>query len=217
MNGARIVDWPIAFLLLCAIVALALIPPSAVQGMEHAAPYRAAAGCRELVVNGGFEQAGQSWTQAPNPAGRALVTNFYWKSGQYAADLGGVNSATDRLTQVIALPADVNEITLAYWWALQTEEASTGAAFDRLSVELYQLNGMTRVATLLTVDNTVAESWVWNRASINLTSYRGQTLLLRFTASTDDSKPTRFFVDDVSVQGCARQRVYLPLVWRAAP
>ena len=157
--------------------------------MEHAAPYRAAAGCRELVVNGGFEQAGQSWTQAPNPAGRALVTNFYWKSGQYAADLGGVNSATDRLTQVIALPADVNEITLAYWWALQTEEASTGAAFDRLSVELYQLNGMTRVATLLTVDNTVAESWVWNRASINLTSYRGQTLL-RFTASTDDiSRP----------------------------
>ncbi len=160
---------------------------------------------------------GQSWTQAPNPAGRALVTNFYWKSGQYAADLGGVNNATDRLTQTIALPADVNEITLAYWWALQTEEAGTGAAFDRLRVELYQPDGTTWVATLLTGDNTTAESWVWNRASSDLTPYRGRSLLLRFTASTDDSKPTRFFVDDVSVQGCARQRVYLPLVWRAAP
>lgn len=211
------VDRPVAFLALCVLVALAPVPPSAAQGVEHATPAGAAAGCRELVVNGGFEQVGQSWTQAPNPPGRALVTNFYRKSGQYAADLGGVNSATDRLTQAIVLPADVNEITLALWWALHTEEAGTGAAFDRLSVELYQPDGTTRVATLLTVDNTTAESWVWNRASSNLTPYRGQSLLLRFTASTDDSKPTRFFVDDVSVQGCARQRVYLPAVWRAAP
>jgi len=210
-------DRLVACVVLCMMVTLAPVPSSAAQALDRGVPTGTAAGCRELVVNGGFEQVGQNWTQAPNPAGRALVTNFYRKSGQYAADLVGVNSATDRLTQAIILPTDVNEITLAHWWALLTEEVSPGAAFDRLSVELYQPDGTTRVATLLTVDNTTAESWVWNRASSDLTPYRGQSLLLRFTASTDDSRPTRFFVDDISIQGCARQRVYLPLVWRAAP
>lgn len=200
-------------LAVCMMVVPALAPPVLAQRPD--AVGMPAAGCRELTANGGFEQVGQGWTQAADPPGRSLVTGFYWKSGQYAADLGGVNSATDRLSQVIVLPADVNQVTLSFWWALQTEEA--GAAFDRLSVELYQLDGVTRVATLLTVDNTTAESWAWNPASINLAPYVGRSLVLRYTASTDDNRPTRFFVDDISIQACVQQRVYLPLVWRSVP
>ncbi len=155
MHGPHVTGRLIGLMAVCAMALLAAVPLAMAQGADTAGTL---AGCRELVANGGFEQEGQGWVQAAQPPGRLLITDFYWKSGQYAADLGGVNNATDRLSQVITLPVDVTQVTLTYWWALQTEEA--GAAFDRLSVELYELDGTTRVATLLAVDNTTAESWV---------------------------------------------------------
>lgn len=170
-------------------------------------------GCRELLVDGGFEQNGQGWTQVANPSGRSLISDFYHKSGTRNADMSGLNNTQDRLSQALTLPTDVNQIVLAYWWAYQTEEPDLSTPWDKITVQLYRPNG-TLLATLASADYTGLTDWVWYSARSDLTQYVGQTVVLRFTTETDASRPTRFFVDDVSVKGCVRERVYLPLIQR---
>lgn len=196
------------------LLSVGLLPASAQSVAAPSGPAAiSAAACRELIVNGGFEQNGQSWTQAPNPANRSLISDFYRKSGTRSADMGGQNNTQDRLSQTVTLPSDVNQITLSYWWAYQTEEPDLTTPFDRLTVQLYRTNG-TLLATLVSADYTGLTDWAWNPVSSSLSQYAGQTVVLRFTAETDGTRPTRFFVDDVSIKGCVTRKVYLPLIRR---
>lgn len=172
--------------------------------------------CQQLIVDGGFENGGQSWTKY-SQSGSTLIDAFYRHTGQLGAWLGGKNNALDRLSQQVALPPGPRSIKLTFWWALTTEE-NPGGAFDKLQVDLYRTDGSTLIATLLKVDNSSAEAWVWNPATFDLNQYAGQTIQLRFTATTDSGNPTSFFVDDVSLLTCAAgpndRKVYLPVVPR---
>ena len=47
----------------------------------------------------------------------------------------------------------------------------------------------------------------WERLSVDLSAYAGQTVQLQFLAHNDSTNPTEFFVDDVTIPGC---RTYLP-------
>lgn len=161
------------------------------------------AACSELVTDGGFESNGVGWVQQPSPPlapGDSLITNFNPHSGTLGGDLAGRDNAYDRLSQQVALPADASSLTLSFWWSLETQE--TGDVADYLRVALYKLDGNTLIATLLAVDNKSADQGVWNRPAIDVMPYAGQTLLLRFTATTDFANATRFYVDDVSIAAC---------------
>lgn len=163
------------------------------------------AGCDELVVDGGFEGGGQGWIQQPSPplpTGVTLIDPFFRRTGQLAAYMAGRNSADDRLSQTVMLPAGATSITLNLWWASFTEE--TAGSFDFLRAALYDPTSGALIVTLFSADNSTAADWTWEAAPFDLAPYAGRTVVLRFTATNDAAgRPTIFFVDDVSIAACA--------------
>jgi hypothetical protein len=164
--------------------------------------------CAEKLVNGGFEAGATGWTQ--NSA-NDLISSFYPHSGTWGAYLGGVNNADDTLAQQVALPADAMTITLTAWWAIATEEAGVG--FDRMIASLRRPDGAL-LADLFTVDSSSTAN-VWDQAELDVTNYRGQTVILQFHATTDASNLTDFYLDDISLVACLPPvTIYLPLITR---
>jgi uncharacterized protein (DUF736 family) len=166
--------------------------------------------CDERIANGGFEEGGAGWSQV-SARGNDLISDFRPHFGIWGAYLGGVNDADDKLTQQITLPAAAVSITLTAWWAIATEEEGVG--FDRMTVSLLKPDH-TLLANLLSVDSSATVN-VWEQAELDLTDYRGQTVILQFHAATDASNLTDFYVDDVSLAVCRpTTAVYLPIITR---
>ena len=65
-------------------------------------------------------------------------------------------------------------------------------------MRLYNTSG-SLVATLRTWSDG-SGAGVWRQDSLSLSGYAGQTLRVTFSATTDGSLPTSFFIDDVSIQ-----------------
>ena len=164
------------------------------------------ASCAQLVQNGGFESGIAGW-HAFSAQGYELVSGFNPHTGELGAYLGGVNDADDRLSQELALPAG-STLTLDAWWYLTTAE--TADVFDTLTVALLRSDG-TVLATAATLDNT-APVGQWNLLTLDLTPYAGQNVTLRFSARTDLSNVTDFYLDDIDLWACAPDATATPTV-----
>jgi hypothetical protein len=164
--------------------------------------------CANLVGDSGFE-TGNGW-QMTTSGSYALLGDFLARSGQ-AAHLAGVNDANDQVSLNLTLPADKPNVTLSFWWQIQSEEES--GEFDGLSV-LVSANGNQR--SLLTFGSANAVDQ-WQQSTVDLSEFAGQAIQLQFAAQTDSSLVTDFFLDDVAVQACGAAgefRVFLPLTQR---
>ena len=161
--------------------------------IQSAAP----ADCTELISDGGFEAQSIDWTQS-SAGGYNLISNFYPRTGSWGAYLGGANNADDRLSQQIIVPSSAISVSLTAWWSIATEE--TGVGFDQMAVSVLQPNG-TLLRDLFTADSSSAVNQ-WDQAEADLIQFAGQTIVLRFRATTNASSPTDFYVDDVSVVAC---------------
>lgn len=200
--------WGIVWLLLIGLVAGPERPAATAAGPAPQAD--GAAGCGERIVNGGFEEGGVGWQQS-SAGGYTLISDFHPHSGQLGAYLAGGNNADDTLSQQVVLPAAAVSITLTAWWAIATEEAEIG--FDRLTASVRRPDGAA-LAELWTIDSSAAVN-VWDQTEMDLTAYRGQTIVMQFRATTDASNPTDFYLDDISLWVCAPGFVaYLPLIVR---
>jgi thermitase len=168
------------------------------------------AACLQPVANGGFESGSTSWTQTSNHTAD-LISNFFPHRGGLGAYMGDANNADDRLSQVIAVPANVISPTLSFYWAMSTDEPSGSATHDTLDVALYNTGGtLLEDLTVPPLDNT-ATQYDWQQVTADLAAYRGQTVELRIQVTNDATYPTAFYVDDVSLLACS---VYLPVVQR---
>jgi hypothetical protein len=97
----------------------------------------------------------------------------------------------------VTLPAGTI-ITLRLWWQVTTEE--TSHPWDTLDATIAPASGGTAVHLLRLSDGSVTGSW--QPATIDLSAYRGQTMRLAFRGRTDDSRPTDFFLEDISIEAC---------------
>ena len=179
-------------LLICCLLGLSLTGAA----LPTRASEAATTGCVELLQDGSFEAGGQGWLQY-SAQGYELISDFNPRTGRLGAYLAGVNSADDRLSQQIALPAGVS--TVRAWWYLATAE--TAGAFDQMTVALLRPDG-SWLADLVTVDNT-APVGVWDELVIDLSPHAGQTVVLRFTGRADDTNISDFYLDDISLMACA--------------
>jgi len=147
----------------------------------------------ELVVNGGFETTPAPWSFS----GAAS-----WASGQYAhtgasyALLGNVNNASGTVSQSLTIPATA-PATLTFWLSVTSNEAPR-AANDILYVEVVSGAGATAVGTFSNLQR--GKAGLYALKSFDLGAWRGQTVTLRFRATTNATKPTTFYVDDVSLR-----------------
>jgi hypothetical protein len=155
------------------------------------------ADCIDLLANGDFEAEADGWNQA-SAGGYELISPFNPRTGMLGAFLAGTNDADDRLSQEVLIPADATTVTLTAWWSLSTQEGSLTA--DTMVLTIRRPDGAW-LADLLTVDNTF-EVDLWLDEIVDLTPYRGQEVLLEWHALTDSTRPSSFFLDDLSLVGC---------------
>jgi hypothetical protein len=155
----------------------------------------------QLLRDGGFEGGSAAWT-----ASESVITTNAKKdahSGKAYAWLGGYGKVhTDTLSQQITLPSAASRITLTYWIAIDTKEKqSQGSfestdAFDTLTLEVRAANGQRE--TVAEYSNVHAHTG-YIQATADLTSYKGQTIVIAFTAVEDKSLQTSFMLDDIGV------------------
>jgi thermitase len=147
----------------------------------------------ETIVNGGFENGTSPWTQTSS-GGYQLIDPTRPHAGSYSAWLGGYDNGTDTISQTVKVPAAG---TLSYWWYMTTRESGS-TPYDYFRVRLYNTSGGL-VATLRTFTNA-SGAGSWRQDSLSLGSYAGQTVRIEFSATTDYSLPSSFFVDDLSLK-----------------
>ncbi len=146
------------------------------------------------IANGGFETGTSPWVQASS-GGYSLITTTRPRTGSYSAYFGGYNRASESLYQTITVPSNG---ALSYWWYMTTNESGS-TAYDYLRVRVYSTGG-TLLGTLRTWSNASLKN-TWSQDTVSLAGYAGQTVRIRFEATTDSSLTTSFFVDDVSLTG----------------
>jgi hypothetical protein len=169
-------------------------------------------GGTQSIVDGGFESATKSgnsatgWTATTTISGQDIIVyhGAYPHTGTNYASEGGSNNDTDNLTQTVTIPSNITSATLTLWVNVVTQETTTSTKYDYLYVEILNSAG-TKVATPLTLSNldnkssNNTSSVYFQPAAISLTAYKGKTIKLRFSATTDYEKPTTFNIDDVSL------------------
>ncbi len=119
-------------------------------------------------------------------------------SGSYEAWLDGYGkSHTDTLSQKITIPSTVTSATFSFWLHIDTAETTSSTAYDKLTVQVLNSSG-TVLSTLATYSN-LNKNTGYTQKSFSLSSYKGQTVTLKFTGKEDSSLQTSFVVDDVNV------------------
>ena len=191
--------------------AAAPVVPAASQGASTLfLPYvvRATRACspEELIRDGGFEAG------IPNPAWQVSSNVFSdilddtpvppAHSGNWKAWMGGDDRVQEVLWQTFTVPANGAGLAISYWWRVDTFE--TTHPFDTLEVQIRDASGTLRQRLEVLTDGDAGPSW--NQSTLTVSGYAGQTIQIAFVAQTDDTNPTSFFLDDVSVRKtCAIQ------------
>ncbi len=153
----------------------------------------------ELLVNGGFEQARSltPWVIETTKGGVSVSGpngNGNPHGGNRFVLLGGTNSETDSIEQSVIIPMNTADLVLAYALRIKAT-GNDGAPHDFLRVSF---QGEAVDDTLAQYSN--AGSSDWHVVTIpGLAAYAGRLLTLRFDATTDGTKPTKFCLDDISL------------------
>lgn len=145
-----------------------------------------------IIINPGFESGpGAGWTEFSS-GGREIINTTNPHTGSYSANECGYNSCTEYVQQTITIPSGA---TLTYWWYMTSSEG-TSSVHDRLRVQLYSISG-SLLATLRTWSNRNTSN-TWSQDTLDLSAYAGQTVILRFVTTTNQTRTTSFWIDDVS-------------------
>jgi hypothetical protein len=157
------------------------------------APTTPPPGGTNVMVNGGYENGTTGWTQYSS-GGYALIDTTRPHSGSYSAYFCAYNYCNEYIQQTVTVPSNG---TLSYWWYMTSGEGTT-TAYDYLYVRVYNTSG-TLLGTVRTWSNRNTRG-VWAQDSVSLASWAGQTVVVRFQATTDSSLTSAFFVDDVELK-----------------
>jgi hypothetical protein len=145
----------------------------------------------QLLGNPGFETGSASpWTASSgvidNSSGEAA------HGGTWKAWLNGYGTThTDTLSQSVTIPASCTSATFTFYLHIDSAETTTTTAYDKLTVAA----GSTTLATYSNLNKATG----YTQKSLNLSSYAGQTVTLKFTGTEDSSLQTSFVLDDTAV------------------
>ena len=147
------------------------------------------------LVNGGFESGSTGWSSSDPAIISSAGSGTRVRSGSWSAWLGGYNGANEQVAQTVTVPA--GGATLRWAWQLSSSEPAGTRAYDLLHVRVHNAGGAL-LGTLVSRSNTSARD-AWTLESASLGQWAGQTVSLRFVATTDSSYASSFFVDDVTL------------------
>jgi Zn-dependent metalloprotease len=147
-------------------------------------------GCSgQKVLNPGFESGSASWTATSGVIGQN-GSQQPTHGGTWNAWLDGYGSThTDTLSQSVAIPAGCHA-TLTFYLHIDTAETSTSQV-DKLTVT----GGTTTLGSYSNLDK--ASGYVLK--TIDVSSFAGQSLALKFSGVENSSRQTSFVIDDTAV------------------
>lgn len=153
----------------------------------------------ELILNGGFENGGAQWAFQ---SGNTGVYSGFSHSGTYYAAGGVANNVSGIFYQNLKVPTTNSTANLSFWLNVVSQETTTSAVYDRLSVLVYDYGSQSYIATLANYSNLdrATEGSYSLKGNFNLLPYAGRNIAIVFSVSTDSILPTVFRVDDVSVR-----------------
>ena len=156
------------------------------------------ASAQQLLGNPGFENGTNT---APWSLTAGVINNSSAEpphSGAWDAWLDGYGTThTDTATQSVSIPSTATTVTLSFWLHIDTAETTTTTAFDTLQVQVLNTSG-TVLATLGTFSNLNHASG-YQQHSFDMTSFKGQTVQIRFLGQEDSSLQTSFVIDDTAL------------------
>ena len=155
------------------------------------------------VNNGGFENGLTGWTTGGVDPPATSTTQFH--SGSSSALLGVIQPANatagdSNISQTVAIPAS-GKTTLSFWyWPATADDLCSGNAckFDWQEAQIQSTSG----TTLASIFKSNSNSQTWTQATVDMTPYAGQNVVLYFNVHQDSSSPaddTWMYVDDVSL------------------
>ncbi|HWC79078.1 MAG TPA: putative Ig domain-containing protein [Pseudonocardiaceae bacterium] len=145
----------------------------------------------QLLGNPGFETGSASPWTASSGVINSDVTDEPAHSGKYDSWLDGYGSThTDTLSQSVTIPTGCSA-SLSFYLHIDTSETTKSTAYDTLTVTV----GSTTVATY---SNLNAASGYTLR-TVNVSSFAGQTVAVKFTGKEDSSLQTSFVIDDTAL------------------
>ena len=154
-------------------------------------PASGGCGAAQLLGNPGFETGKAApWTASSGVIDSSSAEPAH--SGSWKAWLDGYGTThTDTLSQSVTVPAGCTSATLSFYLHIDTSETTKTTAFDTLKVQV----GSTTLATFSNLNKNTG----YAVHSVDLSSYAGQTVTLKFTGSEDSSLQTSFVIDDTSL------------------
>ena len=159
----------------------------------------AVTGCAasQLLGNPGFETG----SAVPWVATAGVIdssTSEPAHSGSWKAWMDGYGTThTDTLYQDVTIPSTATSATLTFWLHFDTAETTTTTQYDKLTVQIRN-TANTVLSTLATYSN-LNKATGYSQKSFNVTSFKGQTIRVYFTATEDSSLQTSFVVDDTAL------------------
>ena len=151
--------------------------------------------CAEYITNGSIESGTTGWTISRS----AAQSRTYAHAGTYSMRAGGIDT-DGTYYQDIAVPADMYQGTISFWYRMQTSE--TTHPWDFFDVEVRNPATNQALTTLLSTDDSKTNG-VWTQASFAVgPEYAGRNIRVHFSADVDVSFDTYWYVDEVSVYLC---------------
>ncbi|AND69423.1 hypothetical protein ATSB10_19690 [Dyella thiooxydans] len=154
-------------------------------------------GGSQLLGNTGFETGSASpWTTTSGVINNNSAEPPH--AGSWDAWLDGYGSShTDRVAQTVTIPSGKTSATLKYYLHIDTSETTSTSKYDKLKVQVFNTSG-TLLHTYATFSNLNAAGG-YSVHTANLSSYIGQTVVIRFTGTEDSSLQTSFVLDDITL------------------
>ncbi|MEV6604626.1 M4 family metallopeptidase [Kutzneria sp. NPDC051319] len=144
----------------------------------------------QKLGNPGFESGATVWSSTSGVIGQN-GTQQPAHGGTWNAWMDGYGTThTDTLSQSVAIPAGCHA-SLTFYLHIDSAETTTTTQFDKLAVT----GGTTSLATFSNLNK--ASGYVLK--TIDVSSFAGSTLALKFSAAEDSSLQTSFVVDDAAV------------------
>jgi PKD repeat protein len=154
---------------------------------------------QQLLDNAGFESGTASpWTMSSGTlCSNSSCSGETAHSGSWFAWLDGYGSShTDTVSQQVAIPSGMSSATLTFYLHVDTAETTTSTAYDTLKVQVVNASGSTK--TLATYSN-LNQGTGYVMKTLDLTSYVGQSITLKFVGTEDSSLQTSFVLDDAAL------------------
>lgn len=156
------------------------------------------AAAQQLIGNPGFENGTNTapWTLTAGVINNSSAEPPH--SGAWDAWLDGYGTThTDTATQTVTIPSTITTATLSFWLHIDTAETTTTTAFDTLQVQV--LNSSNTVLATLGTFSNLNHATGYQQHSFDVSSFKGQTIKIRFNGHEDASLQTSFVIDDVAL------------------